>query len=90
MQEVARFTSFEPGHRYEDYVPGTDAAAEAGLAALVVGAAAKSGLFKGVLAGLVAAKKALFVLAAAVLAVLARAWRALLARLRSVVQEDGR
>jgi uncharacterized membrane-anchored protein len=46
------------GHRYADYVPGTDRAAAYGIAGLIAGkAAAKAGLFKVILAGLVASKK---------------------------------
>jgi uncharacterized membrane-anchored protein len=53
---------FSDGHRYTDYIPGTDKAAAYGVAGLIVGAtAAKAGLFKVLLAGLLAFKKVLVV-----------------------------
>jgi uncharacterized membrane-anchored protein len=59
MERVRTQASFQQGHRYEDYVPGTDTKAAYGLAALVAGGAiaAKSGLLKGLLAMLIAGKK---------------------------------
>lgn len=53
---------FNEGHRYSDYLPGTDKAATYGIAGLIAGAtAAKAGFFKVLLAGLLAAKKAVAV-----------------------------
>jgi uncharacterized membrane-anchored protein len=58
MNEVLTFASFTEGNRYEDYKPGVDKAAQYGLAALVAGGVAtKTGLFKGLLAALLAGKK---------------------------------
>ncbi|WP_267968814.1 DUF2167 domain-containing protein [Myxococcus stipitatus] len=58
MQQVLGFTSFKPGHRYEDFDPSTGRVAAYGVAGLVAGkVAAKAGLFKGLLAALLAAKK---------------------------------
>lgn len=58
MNEVLTFASFTEGNRYQDYKPGIDKAAQYGLAALVAGGVAtKTGLFKGLLAALLAGKK---------------------------------
>lgn len=58
MQQVIGFTDFNQGHRYADYTPGTDKVAAYGIGALVAGkVAAKAGLFKGLLALLLAGKK---------------------------------
>jgi uncharacterized membrane-anchored protein len=47
MEQVLAAVEFKEGHRYTDYVPGKDRAAEYGLAALVAGGiAATAGLFK--------------------------------------------
>jgi uncharacterized membrane-anchored protein len=58
VRDVAHFTE---GNRYADYVPGSDKAATYGMAALVAGgagaAAMKGGLFKGLIAMLLAGKK---------------------------------
>ena len=52
---------FNQGHRYADYIPGTDKAAEYGIAGLILGAAAtKGGLFKILLAAILAFKKVAF------------------------------
>ncbi len=75
MQAIMKFTRFAEGHRYEDFTPGVDEASEVGLAALVLGGtvvAAKSGLFKGLLVALLAAKKLLFVAVAALFVALQR------------------
>lgn len=49
---------FNEGHRYTDYLPGTDKTAAYGLAGLVAGAgAAKAGVFKALWVGLLASKK---------------------------------
>jgi uncharacterized membrane-anchored protein len=54
--------NFNDGHRYTDYLPGTDKAAAYGLTGLIVGAtAAKAGVFKVLLASLLAFKKVLLV-----------------------------
>ena len=49
---------FNEGHRYTDYLPGTDKAAAYGIGGLILGGvAAKAGLFKMLWIGLLAAKK---------------------------------
>jgi uncharacterized membrane-anchored protein len=69
MQQVIAFTGFNDGHRYADFVPGTDKVAAYGIAALVAGkVAAKAGLLKVILGGLLAAKKLLVAAALAVAA----------------------
>ncbi|AUX19738.1 uncharacterized protein SOCEGT47_001900 [Sorangium cellulosum] len=58
MQRVLGFVEFKPGNRYEDFNPDIDQVAAYGIGALVAGkVAAKAGLFKGLLAFLVASKK---------------------------------
>lgn len=58
MQTLLPAVEFNPGHRYADFIPGKDKMAEYGIGALVVGTlAAKTGLLKALLAGLLAAKK---------------------------------
>jgi len=48
MAKVIGFVEFSGGHRYADFIPGTDKVAEYGIAALIAGGlAAKAGLFKG-------------------------------------------
>jgi uncharacterized membrane-anchored protein len=60
MRQVLGFVEFNEGHRYTDYLPGKDKVAAYGVAGLVAGAVAtKAGLFKVLLAGLLAAKKLL-------------------------------
>lgn len=55
---VIEAASFDPGHRYADYQPGTDKVAAYGLAALVAGGiAAKSGMLTKLIALLLAGKK---------------------------------
>jgi uncharacterized membrane-anchored protein len=58
---VLSAVAFNPGRRYEDFVPGTDSTAAYGLAGLVAGGAvvAKTGVGKGLLAMLFASKKLL-------------------------------
>jgi uncharacterized membrane-anchored protein len=52
---------FNDGHRYTDYLPGTDKAAAYGITGLIAGAtAAKAGLFKVLWVGILAFKKAIF------------------------------
>ena len=58
MAKVIGFVEFNGGHRYADFIPGTDKVAEYGIAALIAGGlAAKAGLFKVVLGALIALKK---------------------------------
>ncbi|AKF84906.1 hypothetical protein MFUL124B02_05990 [Myxococcus fulvus 124B02] len=58
MKQVLAFTEFQEGHRYEDFDPSTGRVAAYGVAGLVAGkVAAKAGLFKGLLAVLLAGKK---------------------------------
>jgi uncharacterized membrane-anchored protein len=64
---------FNDGHRYADYLPGTDKAAAYGVAGLVAGAtAAKAGFFKLLWVGILAFKKAIFVALIAVGAAIKR------------------
>jgi uncharacterized membrane-anchored protein len=56
--EILGMVSYNPGHRYEDFDGKTDQVAAYGIAALVAGGvAAKAGLFKGLIAAILAAKK---------------------------------
>ena len=58
MAKVIGFVEFNGGHRYADFIPGTDKVAEYGIATLIAGGlAAKAGLFKVLLGALVALKK---------------------------------
>jgi uncharacterized membrane-anchored protein len=76
MKEVMSFADFRPGKRYADYKPGADRAAAYGVGALVAGKmAAKVGLFKLILGGLLAAKKFVFLALAGVGGLLARLFR---------------
>ena len=69
MSQVMGFVEFTDGHRYADFVPGSDKVAEYGIAALIAGGvAAKAGLFKVLLAALIGLKKLLVVALAAVAA----------------------
>lgn len=62
MQQVLPMASFDPGHAYADYQPGTDKLAAYGLAALVGGGiAAKAGLFAKLGVFLLAFKKFILV-----------------------------
>jgi uncharacterized membrane-anchored protein len=59
---VLAAVDFNEGHRYTDYLPGTDKAATYGISGLIIGAAAaKTGLFKLLIAGILAFKKLLIV-----------------------------
>ena len=61
-RDVLAAVDFNEGHRYTDYLPGTDKAAAYGVTGLIVGAtAAKAGWFKLLIAGLLAFKKAVVV-----------------------------
>ena len=58
MPDIIGFTSFNEGHRYADYQPGTDRMATYGIAALIAGGvAAKAGLFAKLFALILAGKK---------------------------------
>ena len=58
MAKVIGFVEFSGGHRYTDFIPGSDKVAEYGIAALIAGGlAAKAGLFKVLLGALIALKK---------------------------------
>jgi len=58
MRAVLGFVEFTEGNRYTDYVDGTDKVAAYGIGALIAGGlAAKAGLFKLLLGGLLAFKK---------------------------------
>lgn len=57
-KRVMAAVEFNEGHRYTDYLPGKDRAASYGIAGLILGATAtKAGLFKVLLASLLAFKK---------------------------------
>ena len=58
MPEILKSVNYQEGSRYVDFDPKIDKVAGYGLAALVAGGvAAKAGLFKGLLVGLLAFKK---------------------------------
>jgi|ERR1041385_112508 uncharacterized membrane-anchored protein len=62
MTKVIGFVEFNDGHRYADFIPGTDKVAEYGIAALIAGSlAAKAGFFKVLLGALIALKKLIVV-----------------------------
>jgi len=68
---ILKMVNFQEGNRYVDFNPSTDKLATYGLAALVVGGlAAKAGLFKVILVGLLAAKKFVLIAIAAIAAYL--------------------
>ena len=61
MADLIQVVEFTPGNRYEDFNSSTDQVATVGLAALITGgavAATKGGFLKGLLAMLIAGKKA--------------------------------
>ena len=61
-RNVLGAVDFNEGHRYTDYLPGTDKAATYGITGLIIGAtAAKAGVFKLLLVGILAFKKAVVV-----------------------------
>ncbi len=71
--DVLAAIDFNQGHRYADYLPGRDQAAAYGVAGLIVGAAAvKGGLFKVLLAALLAFKKVIVVVFIALMAAIRR------------------
>jgi len=58
MGQVLSFVDFNEGHRYADFKPEADKVAAYGIGALVAGGlAAKAGVFKLLIAGILAAKK---------------------------------
>lgn len=58
--DVLSAVEFNEGHRYTDYLPGTDKAAAYGIGGLILGAtAAKAGFFKLIWVALLASKKLL-------------------------------
>jgi uncharacterized membrane-anchored protein len=62
MAEVISFGEFKEGSRYADFDPDMDSVAAYGIGALVAGKlAAKAGLFKGLIALLIASKKFLII-----------------------------
>lgn len=62
LPQLLAAVDFTNGNRYEDFQPGSDKMAAYGLAALVAGGvAAKAGLFKGLIAFVIAFKKLLIV-----------------------------
>ena len=59
--DVLAAVEFNEGHRYADYLPGTDKAAAYGIGGLIIGAtAAKAGFFKLIWVALLASKKLVF------------------------------
>ncbi|HEY4302082.1 MAG TPA: DUF2167 domain-containing protein [Candidatus Didemnitutus sp.] len=69
---------FTDGNRYADYRDGTDKVATYGIAALVAGGiAAKAGLFKLLLAGILAFKKLVIIAVVAIAAYARRLWASL-------------
>ena len=71
--DVLAAVEFDEGHRYADYLPGTDKAAAYGITGLIVGAtAAKAGFFKVLIAGVLAFKKFLIVALIALVAAIER------------------
>lgn len=76
MAKVIGFVEFNGGHRYADFIPGTDKVAEYGIAALIAGSlAAKAGLFKVLLGALIALKKLIVVAVVGAAAFLRRLFR---------------
>jgi uncharacterized membrane-anchored protein len=59
--DVLAAVEFNEGHRYADYLPGTDKAAAYGIGGLILGgAAAKAGFFKMIWLAVLASKKLVF------------------------------
>ena len=76
MPQVISAVEFNEGHRYADFIPGTDKVAEYGIAALVAGGlAAKAGFFKLLLGALVALKKLIVIGVAAIAAFFRKLFR---------------
>lgn len=79
MPAIISSTNFNAGNTYGDYKEGTDRKSDYGLAELVVGgavlgAAAKTGLLKGLLAGIFAMKKFIIVGFVALLGFVRKYW----------------
>ncbi len=75
MEPIRASASFTQGQTYADYEPGVDPTAGLGIAALIGGGAmvaGKAGLFKGLLAALLAGKKFIIIGLVAAGGVLAR------------------
>jgi len=71
--DVLAAVDFNEGHRYTDYLPGTDKAAAYGLTGLIVGAtAAKAGFFKVIWLAILAFKKVIIVAVIGLLSLLKR------------------
>src|SRR5260221_11132774 len=67
MPEIISMVNFLPGNRYTDYQQGNDKVATYGLACLLLGGvAAKAGLFKGLIALIIAGKKLIIIAAIAI------------------------
>jgi uncharacterized membrane-anchored protein len=67
MPEIISMVNFLPGNRYTDYQQGNDKIAAYGLGALILGGvAAKVGLFKGLIALIIAGKKFIIIGAIAI------------------------
>jgi uncharacterized membrane-anchored protein len=76
MPEIISMVNFLPGNRYTDYQQGNDRVATYGLAALILGGvAAKAGLFKGLIALIIAGKKFIIIAAIAIGGFFARFFR---------------
>lgn len=76
--KVLSAVTFTPGNKYADFNPSTDRVAGYGIAALVAGGvAAKAGLFKVLIAALIAGKKLVIIGIIAVVAMLGKifSWR---------------
>lgn len=71
MQSVLSQVEFNEGHRYSDFLPGTDKIAAYGIGALIAGKlAVKAGLFKVLIGALIAGKKFLLIALVAIGALL--------------------
>jgi uncharacterized membrane-anchored protein len=78
MPEIIAMVNFLPGNRYTDYQQGNDKIAAYGLGALILGGvAAKVGLFKGLIALIIAGKKFIIIAAIAIGGFLVRFFRKL-------------
>lgn len=76
MPEIISMVNFLPGNRYADYQQGNDKVAAYGLGALILGGvAAKAGLFKGLIALIIAGKKFIIIAAVAIGGFLVRMYR---------------
>ncbi|MCI0574369.1 MAG: DUF2167 domain-containing protein [Myxococcaceae bacterium] len=76
MKQVLAFVEFQPGHRYEEFDPDTGRLAAYGIGGLVAGKlAVKAGLFKALIALLVAGKKFIIIGVVAIGAMIARLFK---------------